>query len=111
MDLISEGVLALLSALGLTLLAGLLVGRLLSPLSGGGQRLLIPGTGAGDGLEQAVRGAMWLRSLGLLRCPVAIVDVDLTQEGKQLALRLTSRWSGVQLCPADGLGAWLRTTK
>ena len=61
------------------------------------------GRGEGEGLEQQVRCFIWLRSLGLLRCPVVIADVGLSPAGWELALRLTARWPEVILWPAADL--------
>ena len=58
------------------------------------------------GLEQSVRALMWLRSLGLLRCPVVIVDLGLDREGLAVAQRLALRWPVVDLYrPEDGAEA------
>lgn len=109
MGLLYEVLLTLLCALGLALLGGLLVGRLLRPIPGGGLWVLIPGRTEGGRLEQEVRAVMWLRSLGLLDCPVAIVDVDLTREGRALAFRLLARWNGLVLWPGEHLSELLKT--
>ena len=103
MGLLWEALLSLMSALGLMLLGGLLFGRLLRPIPGDELWVLIPGRGEGGRLEQQLRGMMWLRGLGLLRCPVAIVDVDMTSAGRSLAMKLISRWSDVVLWPSDHL--------
>ena len=109
MGLLYEVLLTLLCSLGLTLLGGLLVGRLLRPIPGERMWILVPGRMEGEKLEQEVRGVMWLRSLGLLTCPVAIVDIDLTREGRELAFRLLQRWNGLVLWPGDHLSELLKT--
>jgi len=43
-----------------------------------------------------VRSLMWLRSLGLLSCPVTILDEGLTDEGRWLAQELIRRWPAVE---------------
>lgn len=108
MGLFWEVSLTLLSALGLVLLGGLLFGRLLRPAHVGDAWVLLPGRGDGGRLEQALRGMMWLRALGLLRCSTAIVDVDLTPEGRKLALHLAARWDDVVLWPPDHLNELVR---
>ena len=45
--------------------------------------------------------------LGLLSCPVVIADVDLTPQGWELALRLTTRWPGVVLWPVSALEEYI----
>ena len=103
MTLWGEIVLAVLGAAGLGVLVWWLFGRLLRPIPDGTIRGLISGRGEGEGLEQAVRTFVWLRSLGLLNCPIIIADVDLTPAGWELALRLASRWPCVVLWPARDL--------
>ena len=84
-----------------------LLGRLLRPIPARNVRLVIAGRGAGEELEQTVRGLMWLRGLGLLSCPVVIADVDLTPQGWELALRLTLRWPDLALWPASALEEYI----
>ena len=59
------------------------------------------------GLCALAWGLMWLRGLGLLSCPVVIADVDLTPQGWELALRLTTRWPGVVLWPVSALEEYI----
>ena len=66
-----------------------------------------PCRGGGEELEQQVRSFLWLRGLGLLRCPIVIADVGLTPAGWELALRLTARWPGVILWPAGDLADYI----
>ena len=61
-------------------------------------------------LEQQVRSFLWLRGLGLLRCPIVIADAGLTPAGWELALRLTARWPEVILWPASDLGDYVART-
>ena len=86
MELWMEGALCVLCVLGLCALGWVLLGRLLRPIPARNVRLVIAGRGAGEELEQTVRGLMWLRGLGLLSCPVVIADVDLTPQGWPCAL-------------------------
>ena len=106
--------LRLAAGLGAVLAVGLLggfswsfTGRLLRPIPARNVRLVIAGRGAGEELEQTVRGLMWLRGLGLLSCPVVIADVDLTPQGWELALRLTLRWPDLALWPASALEEYI----
>jgi len=105
-------VLALLAGLGLALVFALTVGRLLCPVPGDSVWILVPGMGDGENLERELRGLMWLRERGLLRCPVAVADRGLSREGRELALRLVRRWPDVVLWPAkhlDELLEWKHT--
>ena len=109
MEGIWEALAALFCAAGLALVLWWLIGRLLRPFPAGGLCALLAGRGDGEGLEQSVRAFIWLRSLGLLSCPVVIADAGLSPRGRGLALRLTLRWPGVALWPAGALEEYIRT--
>lgn len=104
-----EGLTATLAVLGLTGLAWWLLGRLLRPLPGGSY-ILLRGRGAGAGLEQSVRGFVWLRGLGVVKSTILIADLGLDREGREIALRLCARWPGVVLWPGDDLCGYLTDT-
>ena len=90
----------LLAAFGLVSLGWLALGALLRPRDGWG-RMVVAARGDGDGLEQAVRWAMWLRRTGLWRGEVVIEDLGLTEDGRALA-RLLAGEGGVSFtgdCP------------
>ena len=105
-----DGVLAAVCALGLALAVWWLFGLLLRPLPGWDVKVVLPGRGEGERLEQQVRSFIWLRGLGLVRCPVVIADIDLTPGGRELALRLVARWPGVILWPVSDLPDYLSRT-
>lgn len=107
MGLLTDIFLTALCALGLGFLGWWLFGRLLRPIPDRSVRALIPGRGDGEDLEQAVRAFIWLRSLGLLDCPIVIADVDLTRQGQELAFRLTLRWPEVILWPGSDLADYI----
>ena len=103
-----EILLVLLCTAGLLLLLGLGYGRLLRGRGLPGVSLVLPARGSGEGLEQAVRSLLWLRSLGLLRGTILMADVGLDPQGRELALQLTARWTDVVLWPADHLGEYMK---
>lgn len=92
-----------LSTLGLGFLFWWLVGRLIRPISTSAARIVIPGRGNGEELELTVRGFIWLRSLGMITCPLLIADAGMTPTGRDIAQRLAARWPEVILCPIDRL--------
>ena len=49
----------------------------------------------------------WLRSLGLLNCPILLADMGLSPEGREIALRLIRRWPDVVLWPVDDLNTYI----
>lgn len=108
MEILWEVLPALITAIGLAMLGSLLLGWLLRPVPKAALWVLVPGEGDGEHLERDLRGLMWLRSVGLLTCPVAIADVSLSQEGREVAFRLIVRWPDVVLWPADALGELAR---
>ena len=84
----------LLMALGIACLVGLALGRLLLPVLLP-IRAVVYGAGRGDGLEQTVKGLLWLRRAGLWRGLVIIEDRGLDREGLLLA-RMLARQDGVE---------------
>ncbi len=98
-----DGIIAAVCVLGLALVVWWLFGRLLQPMPGQGAKVLLNGRGDGEKLEHIVHSLIWLRSLGLLRCPIVIVDIDLTPAGRELALHLAARWPDVILWPVSQL--------
>ena len=102
-----DAILAIICILGLAFVGWWLFGLLLRPLPGKEARVVLAGAGEGEGLEQQVRSFLWLRGLGLLRCPIVIADAGLTPAGWELASRLTARWPEVVLWPAADLGEYI----
>lgn len=96
---LTDGLWTAVCLTGLACLVWWLMGKLVCPVSSSGTWVVLVGRGEGDGLEQKVRAFIWLRSLGLLRCPVVIADAGLDETGREVALRLARRWSGVILWP------------
>lgn len=96
-----------LPIVGLFFGAWWLLGRLLCPLPAPGSRVVILGRGAGEEIESSVRAFQCLRSMGLLECPILIVDIDLTPEGRDAVQRLVCRWPEVELYPSDRLESYL----
>ena len=103
-----DAVTAVVCVLGLTGALWWLLGRILRPLPRRSAFVLLRGQGDGAGLEQTVRGFVWLRGLGLLRVPILIADLGLDPRGREIALRLCAQWPGVILWPVGDLGDYLR---
>ncbi len=79
----------LLAAFGAVSLGWLALGALLLPGECPG-RMVIGAAGDAAGLEQAVRGALWLRRTGLWRGRIVIEDLGLTESGRALAQLLSA---------------------
>ena len=104
---IVEGCLALLCAAGIVVLVWLLFGWLVRPSPVHTLQVILPGRGDGEPLEGDLRWLSWLRRAGLFRGEAVIWDAGLTPEGRELALRLSLRWSWVTCCPSGALEEWL----
>ena len=85
----------LLAAFGIVCLVWAAVGRLRLPGSCP-VRAVVCGAGSGAGLEQTVKGLLWLRSAGLWRGVVVIEDHGLDRAGLLLAQTL-ARQDGVEM--------------
>ena len=107
MWIVWEGLLTLLAVLGLALLGWVLFGRMVCPVPSRELVVVLPAKDDGSTLERNIHGLMWLRSLGLLRCPVVIADAGLNPEGLRLAQLLAARWSEVSVVSVKKMG--LRT--
>lgn len=81
---------AVLAVFGLACLLWLAYGWLLLPGSCP-IRAVVTGSGSGEGLEQTVKGLLWLRKNRLWVGAVTIQDGGLNQEGLLLALALARR--------------------
>lgn len=94
------------AAVGAAALVGLLwdlLGRVLRPGALAGAQIVLSGAGDGEKLEGTLRALIWLRSTGLLRCPIVVADCGLSPLGRETALRLALRWPDVILWPAAQL--------
>ena len=81
----------LLAAFGLVSLCWLVLGALLLP-GRCDARLTVSARDGGDGLEQTVRGLLWLRRTGLWRGEIVIEDCGLDGDGLALARALAGRY-------------------
>ena len=80
----------LLAAFGLVCLGWLALGMML--LTGRcATRLTVSAQGGGEGLEQTVKGLLWLRRTGLWRGEVDIEDCGLNTDGLALARALARK--------------------
>ncbi len=89
-------VFALLAVFGMASLVWLAYGWLLLPGSCPIQATVLA-AGGGEGLEQTIKGLLWLRKNRLWSGTIAIRDGGLNHEGLLLALAL-ARQEGVEFC-------------
>lgn len=98
-----EIILATLTVIGLLSLGWSLFGRLLTPVGPGPVYAVVPASGRGEGLEQTVKGLLWLRSGELAGMTVVVADAGLDEEGLRLAQALCRQLEQVRLCRAAEL--------
>lgn len=93
--------LALLFTFLLLLFLGFCFGRALLPVYGAW--IVVSAEGKGEELEQKLYALLWLQGLGLLRCPICILDEGLDEEGLKLANQLVKRLPEVTLWESWGV--------
>lgn len=98
MRTVIEIVIAFLAAGGLLVLGWFLFGRLLVPVAGENVFAVVRAKGSGERLEHDVAGLMWLRSGGLARVTIVIVDDGLDSMGLAVAAALLERDNGIRFC-------------
>lgn len=89
-------IVVLLAIFGLICLVWLAYGWLLLP-GRCPMHVVVTAAGEGEGLEQTIRGLLWLRRCGLWNGSIVIRDGGLSREGLTLTL-LIARREGVEFC-------------
>lgn len=107
MELMGDGLIAFLAAVGVSTILWLLAETLLRRHSPVAEAVLVlPVRGDGATLEQALHLTMEQRTTG--ETPILLADCGLDETGLRLAQSLTQRYSRVQLCPAEELENYLK---
>jgi hypothetical protein len=107
MELMGDGLIAFLAAVGVSTILWLLAETLLRRHRPVAEAILVlPVRGDGATLERALRLAMEQRTTG--ETPILLADCGLDETGLRLAQGLTQRYSRVQLCPAEELENYLK---
>ena len=103
-----EVLFALLAAAGLLALVWLAFGRLLGPVGKAGRSVaVIPASGDGEGLEQEVRGLLWLKSGNMAKFTVVIADCGLNDRGRTIAALLLQWEPTLVCCKAEELSKYI----
>lgn len=107
MELMGDGLIAFLAAVGVSTILWLLVETLLRRHRPVAEAVLVlPVRGDGATLERALHLTMEQRATG--ETPILLADCGLDETGLRLAQSLTQRYSRVQLCPAEELENYLK---
>lgn len=107
MELMGDGLIAFLAAVGVSTILWLLAETLLRRHRPVAEAVLVlPVRGDGATLERALHLTMEQRATG--EPPILLADCGLDETGLRLAQSLTQRYSRVQLCPAEELENYLK---
>ena len=107
MELMGDGLIAFLAAVGVSTILWLLAETLLRRHRPVAEAILVlPVRGDGATLERALHLTMEQRATG--ETPILLADCGLDETGLRLAQSLTQRYSRVQLCPAEELKNYLK---
>ncbi len=107
MELMGDGLIAFLAAVGVSTILWLLAETLLRRHRPVAEAILVlPVRGDGATLERALHLTMEQRTTG--ETPILLADCGLDETGLRLAQSLTQRYSRVQLCPAEELENYLK---
>ena len=107
MELMGDGLIAFLAAVGVSTILWLLAETLLRRQRPVAEAVLVrPVRGDGATLERALHLTMEQRATG--ETPILLADCGLDETGLRLAQSLTQRYSRVQLCPAEELENYLK---
>lgn len=60
--------------------------------------IFLPVKDKGEDLQQRLYALMWLKNLGILRCPIYLLDQGLNAEGHSQIAQLTNRWQDIKIC-------------
>ncbi|MCD7822221.1 MAG: hypothetical protein LUG44_01620 [Clostridiales bacterium] len=95
-------ILAALAAVGLAAVLWLLLGACLVPTGTEDTlRVCLLASGAGAEVEHTLRGLKWLRTAGLLRAGVDIVDTGLNGEGRAQVKHLLRQYPGTRFIQTE----------
>ena len=100
--------LAVVCAAGLALVGWWLFGLLLRPLPGREVKVVLPGRGDGEGLEQQVRILRGMRRERNVFSLILLVDCGLSEEGKKLSRLLAKQDRWVTICQPNEIDSYLR---
>lgn len=109
--MVLEILIAILSVCGVVLLVWCISGWLLRPMGGEKMCLLFPACGDAPELEQALRGAAWLRETGLVTAEILVVDCGLSEAGQKKVSALRARMEYIRCIPRAELSEILKTER
>jgi len=77
---------------------------------GTGVSTVVTARGSAEGLEQTLKGLVWLEENGIVVARILIVDCGMNEEGLALARLLTKRHANIVICQAEEVKQWIEET-
>lgn len=71
---------------------------------------VVTATGRAEGLEQSLRGLIWLTENGFVVTRILLVDRGMDEEGLTLARLLTKKYANIVICQAEEVQQWIEET-
>jgi len=72
---------------------------------------VVTARGSAEGLEQTLKGLVWLEENGIVVARILIVDCGLNEDGLALARLLAKKYANVVICQAEEVGQWIVETR
>ena len=74
---------------------------------GTGMSTVLTVQGGAEGLEQTLKGLVWLHENGTMSGQILLVDAGLNDEGRILARLILKKYTGVAFCKAEEVTEWI----
>jgi len=71
---------------------------------------VVTARGSAEGLEQTLKGLVWLEENGIVVTRILIVDCGMDEEGLALARLLTKQYANIVICQAEEVKRWIIET-
>ena len=77
---------------------------------GTGVSTVVTARGSAEGLEQTLKGLIWLEENGIVVARILIVDCGMDEEGLALARLLAKKYANIVICQAEEVRQWIVET-
>ena len=78
---------------------------------GTGVSTVVAARGSAEGLEQTLKGLVWLEENGIVVARILIVDCGMDEEGLTLARLLAKKYANIVICEAEEVKRWIVETR
>ena len=77
---------------------------------GCGVSMVVTAAGSAEGLEQTLKGLVWLEQNGIVVARILIVDCGLDEEGLTLSRLLAKKYANIVICRPEEVQQWIVET-